>query len=320
MLQSLRRLSFRLQRCQAQDNLDAVPPVLTFDKDDEDTLDFVAATANLRSVIFGIETRSKFDIKQMAGNIIPAIATTNAMTAGLCVLQAFKVLRQDLSKAKMVFLERSGARVINSDTLKSPNPNCSVCGVVQSRLIVDPARATLNDLVEDILKKQLGYGDEFSINNEVGTLYDPDLDDNLEKKFSELGVKADSFLTIIDEDEENPRVNLSLSISEKNLPQDTKPVHLPGKLDIARRPKAAPSPLTNGDTNGHTSTNGVGIKRKRDIEDSEEVVQQEPKRGKAMQAEIIQNDDAAITDGSNDVIIADDGNGDGAIIIDDDCA
>ncbi len=38
----------------------------------------------------------------MAGNIIPAIATTNAMTAALCVLQAIKVLREQLSKARMV--------------------------------------------------------------------------------------------------------------------------------------------------------------------------------------------------------------------------
>ena len=77
-------------------------PVITFDKDDEDTLDFVAAAANLRSSVFDIETKSKFEIKQMAGNIIPAIATTNAMTAGLCVLQAFKVLKGEYHKAKMV--------------------------------------------------------------------------------------------------------------------------------------------------------------------------------------------------------------------------
>lgn len=38
----------------------------------------------------------------MAGNIIPAIATTNAMTAGLCVLQAMKVLKEDYDNAKMV--------------------------------------------------------------------------------------------------------------------------------------------------------------------------------------------------------------------------
>ena len=211
---SSRRLSRRLQQAQPGE-ANGSSPVLCFDKDDDDTLDFVASSANMRSIIFGIQPRSKFDIKQMAGNIIPAIATTNAMTASLCVLQAFKIMRGDLKKAKMVFLERSGARVINSESLRPPNPDCPVCGVMQSRLIVDPSRATLNDLVQDILKSDLGYGDEFSINNEVGTLYDPDLEDNLSKKFGELGVNADSFLTIIDDDEENPRVNLSLSISEK---------------------------------------------------------------------------------------------------------
>ena len=86
---------------------------------------------------------------------------------------------------------------------------------MSSRLLVDFARATLNDLVEGVLKLQLEYGEEFSVNSEVGTLYDPELDDNISKTFSDLGIKADSFLTIIDDDDENPRVNLSLSISEK---------------------------------------------------------------------------------------------------------
>jgi len=76
------------------------------------------------------------------------------------------------------------------------------------------SRATLNDLVEDLLRLELGYGEEFSVNNEVGPLYDPDETENLTKKLSELGIKDDSFLTVIDDDEENPRVNLILSVRE----------------------------------------------------------------------------------------------------------
>ncbi|MCJ1303094.1 E1 ubiquitin-activating protein uba2 [Hypocenomyce scalaris] len=304
---SLRRLSVRLLQAQVETR-DGDAPILRFDKDDVDTLDFVAASANLRSLVFGIETRSKFDIKQMAGNIIPAIATTNAMTAGLCVLQAFKVMRQDLGKAKMVFLERSAARVINTDTLKPPNPNCSVCGVTQSRLVVDPARATLNDLVEDVLKLKLGYGEEFSINNEIGTIYDPELEDNLSKKFSDLGVKGDSFLTVIDDDEVNPRVNLSLSISEQTLPEDSKPVMIPDDLEIARKPKVNSEAVPNGSVNGVASINGTGTKRKRSADESS-IDQQEQikKRGKVKEAPA--NDD--------DLVVLDYA-GDGAIVLDDD--
>jgi ubiquitin-like 1-activating enzyme E1 B len=99
---SLERLSARLQNMKATSNGDSAEPIITFDKDDEDTLDFVTASANLRSLVFGIETKSRFDIKQMAGNIIPAIATTNAIVAGLCVLQSFKVLRGDYSNSREV--------------------------------------------------------------------------------------------------------------------------------------------------------------------------------------------------------------------------
>src|SRR5258706_969722 len=87
---------------QAKSNGAVAQATITFDKDDEDTLDVVTASANLRSIVFGIETRSRFDIKQMAGNIIPAIATTNAIVAGLRVLQSFKVLRGDFTSTKEV--------------------------------------------------------------------------------------------------------------------------------------------------------------------------------------------------------------------------
>jgi len=67
MLYSLGRLSVRLQQAQASAvAAHAVSPVLSFDKDDDDTLDFVASSANLRSMVFGIEPKSKFDIKRMS--------------------------------------------------------------------------------------------------------------------------------------------------------------------------------------------------------------------------------------------------------------
>lgn len=56
--------------------------VLTWDKDDEPSMNFVAACANIRSHIFHIPEKSLFDVKSMAGNIVPAIATTNACVAG----------------------------------------------------------------------------------------------------------------------------------------------------------------------------------------------------------------------------------------------
>lgn len=228
-MNSLDRLSKRMKGLQ-DTAMGETHPVLDFDKDDVDTLDFVTATANLRATIFGIDPKSKFDTKrksqmrvlqlgalsnlvtEMAGNIIPAIATTNAMAAGLCVLQAMKVLKNDYANARMVFLERSGARAINSDSLKPPNPNCPICSVTVGRITIDPKRATINDLVEDVLRSQLGYGEEFSINTELGTVYDPDLEDNLPKKLVDVGVRNESFLTVVDDTDDQPRVNLELVV------------------------------------------------------------------------------------------------------------
>lgn len=99
---SLNRLSERMLEMKKSRGPDGSEPTIEFDKDDDDTLDFVAASANIRSTLFGIDRKSRFDIKQMAGNIIPAIATTNAIVAGLCVFEAFRVLRGEYDKVKDV--------------------------------------------------------------------------------------------------------------------------------------------------------------------------------------------------------------------------
>jgi ubiquitin-like 1-activating enzyme E1 B len=54
-----------------------------FEKDDKDIIGFVAAAANLRAYCFSIELLSQFKLKEIAGNIVPAIVSTNAITAGV---------------------------------------------------------------------------------------------------------------------------------------------------------------------------------------------------------------------------------------------
>ncbi len=101
------------------------------------------------------------------------------------------------------------------------------------------SRATLGDLVEDFLKMELGYSEEIVVNHGNNLLYDVDETENLSKKLSELGIiclgltllsllifclgiKGDSFLTILDDADENPRgprVNLILNVQESCVPK-----------------------------------------------------------------------------------------------------
>ncbi|TGO49705.1 hypothetical protein BCON_0203g00180 [Botryotinia convoluta] len=347
---SLERLSKRLQEMKSTSNAaNSAEPIITFDKDDEDTLDFVTASANLRSIVFGIETKSRFDIKQMAGNIIPAIATTNAIVAGLCVLQSFKVLRGDYSSSKEIFLSPfAPERLLSSDKYREPNPGCPVCSVAQTRLLVDMSRATLNDLVEGFLKLQLGYGEEFVVNNESGLLYDVEETENLDKKLSELGIKGDTFLTVIDEDDENPkgpRVNLVLSVQESDTAMEDSPIKsldinvnssIPTVLIISeestgtspespipRRKKPIPEPESKEPTNGHAKSptaevlqngNFNGVKKRPASDALEHDPFSNSKRSKMEPPDSTNLSMDTLNDG---IIVLDDAN-DGAILIDDD--
>ncbi|KAG5948615.1 hypothetical protein E4U60_001272 [Claviceps pazoutovae] len=235
---SLDRLSRRMMELKRTKDPEQPEPAITFDKDDIDTLDFVASSANIRSTMFGIDRKSRFDIKEMAGNIIPAIATTNAIVAGLCVLEAFKVLKGEYGQVKEVFLTPFGAaRLLAPDTSRLPNPDCPVCGVVNVSVTVDLSRATLNDVVEDIVKEYLGFGDrEFVLSNAVGIMYDYDETENLPKKLSSLGIKGGSFLTVVDEDDEEPFVNVVINIEESIMDEQGKPVQ-PSTEESPKIPK-----------------------------------------------------------------------------------
>jgi len=54
-----------------------------FTKDDELAVEFVTAAANIRAHNFSIGMESLFKIKEMAGKIVPAISSSNALVAAL---------------------------------------------------------------------------------------------------------------------------------------------------------------------------------------------------------------------------------------------
>jgi len=308
--------------------------VIEFDKDDKDTLDFVASAANLRSHIFGVSLHSEWDIKQMAGNIIPAIATSNALTASLCVLESFKILRSQLwsevhqsnpgvngmtaangkdegllGGAKTVFLQsKSTDRLLVSQALAPPNPECAVCSPTYAKLILPSTGSPQIREIVQVLKDAVGY-EEMAISVNDTLIYDPDLDDNLDKPISDFGVDGQSngFITILDDSDE-PRVDLILSavtVSQAAASEnatDGKLHLLPESIKLPQKPKA---PTSNGDTNGHidiveAAAQSSGNKRKRGAEDELDMVEGKVKKAKA---------------GDDDIIVVDEE--EGAIVIDD---
>lgn len=307
---------------------------MSFDKDDKDTLDFVSAAANLRSHVFGIPTNSEWEIKQMAGNIIPAIATSNALTASLSVMLSYKVLRSKVGRSeamakptannslpttilsgkdepplggsKMVFLNsKSTERVITTQGLGHPDPRCPVCSPVYARLRIPRyTKPTLGHLVDEISAK-LKY-EEFQISTSIGVVYEPDLDDNLARALSDLGVDLNSngFITVTDDSDE-PRVDLILSTSPHTEERGGVELDLAGLQELPFKPKAEVSAndlrigdanisdvmptekalqATQATTNGHSAEmqgaiedEAVGSKRKRDFAEEMQSAQKRAK-------------------------------------------
>ncbi len=130
-----------------------------WDKDDEPAMDFVAACANIRAHIFSIPNKSRFDVKSMAGNIIPAIATTNAVIAGGIVLEAIKLLMGDFDMCKTAYFTKKPnprKKIIVPCQLNPPNPKCYVCAEKpEVNISLNLEKTTVKLLEEKILKGAL---------------------------------------------------------------------------------------------------------------------------------------------------------------------
>ncbi|KAI0368576.1 hypothetical protein BV20DRAFT_969185 [Pilatotrama ljubarskyi] len=220
---------------------------ISFDKDDDDTLDFVTAAANLRSAAYGIPGKSRWEVKEMAGNIIPAIATTNAIIAGLIVLQALHLLRRSYALLRNVHVQFKPSMPLSAIAMCAPNPACGVCRDVYAEVRCDPARVTLREVVDGVLGRS-GEGEgegpeEVSVYEDKRVLSDPDWDDNNDRTLESLNVTRGKFLSIVDEDGEYATIQLAIGVLPPNHPTDGPALILPSPLPKPPR-REKPRPAT----------------------------------------------------------------------------
>lgn len=143
---------------------------MEFSKDSALDLDFVTAATNLRAYTFAIPMQSRWDVKSIAGNIIPAIATTNAIVAGLEVLEAVKIIRGDdvRTAGRYTWVNHapgSGGTLLSACKVEPPKPSCFVCGTQGVTLFVDTSLTSLGTFIDVILKGSLGFNHPHIDNN-----------------------------------------------------------------------------------------------------------------------------------------------------------
>lgn len=190
-----------------QKELTSKDDYLIWDKDSDASLDFVVSASNIRAHIFDITKKSRFDVKSMAGNIIPAIATTNAAIAGLIVLEALKAIENKIKKCCTVYLNKKPSvrkKLLQPSPLVAPNPKCYVCASKpEAKVMLDCDRMTVKSFEEKVLKQTFGViAPDVEIDNGKGTILisseEGETIQNNSKVLSDFGISDCSRLRIDD--------------------------------------------------------------------------------------------------------------------------
>lgn len=154
----------------------------------------------------------------MAGNIIPAIATTNAVIAGLIVMQAVSMLANpSAERYNKYFLRQAPSLPVMGYQQPLPNPGCAVCRDAYIPIKVDPKKCTLGqfarEVVGDWLKAGLDDDDDFECSILEGgrILADPDDTDNYDRTLEDLKIGQGQTLSLDDADDKYRMIHFCLT-------------------------------------------------------------------------------------------------------------
>ncbi|KAL0225552.1 hypothetical protein RCL1_003464 [Eukaryota sp. TZLM3-RCL] len=176
-----------------------------FDKSNSDQVKFIASASIIRSLIFNLIPSTPFKIQEKAGNIVPAIATANAIVAAIMVNNAKKVLRdssKSLSASILLNYSSTHRFVISKDGESIQNPDCLVCNSTMHKLFIN-FDSKLSRIIE-ILKSDFGVSSPV-IGFKDAILYDEDEEINnlIEKSLIELKLESNAIISVFDNDSDS---------------------------------------------------------------------------------------------------------------------
>jgi ubiquitin-like 1-activating enzyme E1 B len=143
-----------------------------FDKENKDIVNFVLSASNLRAINFNIKAESRFKVKEIAGNIVPAIASTNAIIAAVQCIETLKLILGQNNLLRNANLQ--GGRVIRSlSSLGEKRKDCLICSTQTQCINVElnMGNYKLIDFIEKVIVAHF-YMNEFSITSNGNLLYE----------------------------------------------------------------------------------------------------------------------------------------------------
>lgn len=171
---------------------------MTLDTDDPEHITWLYEKALARANEFGIQGVTYSMTQGVVKNIIPAIASTNAIIAASCCNEAFKILTNSASKFLgypglnnyMQYTGDAGVYTFTFEHLRKDD--CAVCGTEAKNLFTSPNQ-TLGELIESFAERPEAQLKKPNISTGSKSLYffsPPDMEEklrpNLKRKLNEL--------------------------------------------------------------------------------------------------------------------------------------